>query len=292
MPGTGHSARYKGSISNRSKISPFEHLAKWNQQLLGADGAVPSIVNGGNSLEFKKLDATNIAGVMHNPAIADLNMNNFKITDCNQINTTFISNCQQIAAANTTGLNIQSVNGGGINMITSGSNPRINMTIYSSSPAAPSPLTSQDIKIGYFGGNAWGRIKIGWDNNSTGTNEILIGNGNTTASQKKVFIMADTFSGGGFSSLIMGNNNLTNASLSSLSTNIGGTNTLKLSGGQITIGANSGSTKLGFLGATPVLRSVYGVLGPNLAGGASLTQTVAMVQKIHDALVTVGLCQA
>ena len=48
MPGTGHSARYKGSISNRSKISPFEHLAKWNQQLLGADGAVPSIV-GGNS---------------------------------------------------------------------------------------------------------------------------------------------------------------------------------------------------------------------------------------------------
>ena len=53
MPGTGHSARYKGSISNRSKISPFEHLAKWNQQLLGADGAVPSIVNGGNSLEFK-----------------------------------------------------------------------------------------------------------------------------------------------------------------------------------------------------------------------------------------------
>ena len=78
MPGTGHSARYKGSISNRSKISPFEHLAKWNQQLLGADGAVPSIV-GGNSLEFKKLDATNIAGVMHNPAIANLNMNSFDI---------------------------------------------------------------------------------------------------------------------------------------------------------------------------------------------------------------------
>ena len=31
------------------------------------------------SLEFKKLDATNIAGVMHNPAIADLNMNTFNI---------------------------------------------------------------------------------------------------------------------------------------------------------------------------------------------------------------------
>ena len=290
MPGTGHSARYKGSISNRSKISPFEHLAKWNQQLLGADGAVPSIV-GGNSLEFKKLDASNIAGVMHNPAIADLNMYNFNITNCTQLNTTFISNLQSISAANTVGLNIQSANGGGINMTTSGSNPKINMTIFSSSPAAPSPLTSQDIKIGYFGGNAWGRIKIGWDNNSTGNNDIFIGDGNTTASQKKVFIMADTFSGGGFSSLIMGNANLTNASLSSLATGITGVNTLKLSGGQITIGANSGSTKLGFLGATPVLRSVYGVLGPNLIGGASLPQTVAMVQKIHDALVTVGLCE-
>ena len=84
MPGTGHSARYKGSISNRSKISPFEHLAKWNQQLLGADGAVPSIV-GGNSLEFKKLDATNIAGVMHNPAIADLNMNCLNIIQIGEL---------------------------------------------------------------------------------------------------------------------------------------------------------------------------------------------------------------
>ena len=84
MPGTGHSARYKGSISNRSKISPFEHLAKWNQQLLGADGAVPSIV-GGNSLEFKKLDASDITGVMHNPAIANLDMACKDITQVNQL---------------------------------------------------------------------------------------------------------------------------------------------------------------------------------------------------------------
>ena len=84
MPGTGHSARYKGSISNRSKISPFEHLAKWNQQLLGADGAVPSIVNGGD-LQFKKLDASDIAGVMHNPATEHLNMNNFNIFNATNI---------------------------------------------------------------------------------------------------------------------------------------------------------------------------------------------------------------
>tara|TARA_B100001093_G_scaffold333379_1_gene318343 strand:+ start:2674 stop:3504 length:831 start_codon:yes stop_codon:yes gene_type:complete len=272
MPGTGHSARYKGSISNRSKISPFEHLAKWNQQLLGADGAVPSIV-GGNSLEFKKLDATNIAGVMHNPAIADLNMYNFNITNCTQLNTTFISNLQSISAANTVGLNIQSANGGGINMTTSGSNPKINMTIFSSSPAAPSPLTSQDIKIGYFGGNAWGRIKIGWDNNSTGNNDIFIGNGNTTASQKKVFIMADTFSGGGFSSLIMGNANLTNASLSSLATGITGVNTLKLSGGGITIGA--ATSRLGFFGLTPTIIKPTGV--------------AITANAIHAALKSLGL---
>ena len=68
MPGTGHSARYKGSISNRVRISPFQRLAEWNAQLLGADGAVPTITGGGGGLAFKKLDASDIAGVMTNPA--------------------------------------------------------------------------------------------------------------------------------------------------------------------------------------------------------------------------------
>ena len=68
MPGTGHSARYKGSISNRVRISPFQRLAEWNAQLLGADGAVPTITGGGGSLAFKNLDASDIDGVMTNPA--------------------------------------------------------------------------------------------------------------------------------------------------------------------------------------------------------------------------------
>lgn len=67
MPGTGHSSRYKGSISNRVRISPFQRLAEWNSQLLGADGAVPTITGGGGSLAFKKLDASDIEGVLHNP---------------------------------------------------------------------------------------------------------------------------------------------------------------------------------------------------------------------------------
>jgi hypothetical protein len=105
MPGTGHSARYKGSISNRSKVSPFENLAKWNAQLLGADGMVPSITGGGGGLEFKKLNASDISGVMSNLATADLNMNNFNITNCTQLNTKFISNLLSISAISTAGLN-------------------------------------------------------------------------------------------------------------------------------------------------------------------------------------------
>ena len=79
MPGTGHSSRYKGSISNRVRISPFQRLAEWNSQLLGADGSVPTITGGGGSLAFKKLDASDIDGVMHNSATANLNMNSFGI---------------------------------------------------------------------------------------------------------------------------------------------------------------------------------------------------------------------
>ena len=87
MPGTGHSARYKGSISNRVRKSPFQQLAEWNAQLLGADGAVPSIVGGGG-LEFKKLDASDIDGVMHNPATKDLDMNGHNIISNSSFNIT------------------------------------------------------------------------------------------------------------------------------------------------------------------------------------------------------------
>ncbi len=76
MPGTGHSARYKGSISNRVRISPFQRLAEWNAQLLGADGAVPTITGGGGGLAFKKLDASDIEGVLHNPTKVNLHFTN------------------------------------------------------------------------------------------------------------------------------------------------------------------------------------------------------------------------
>ena len=98
MPGTGHSSRYKGSISNRVRISPFQRLAEWNSQLLGADGSVPTITGGGGSLAFKKLDASDIDGVMHNSATANLNMNSFDI-----LSVPTISNDSKMTISTTTG---------------------------------------------------------------------------------------------------------------------------------------------------------------------------------------------
>ena len=261
MPGTGHSARYKGSISNRSKISPFEHLAKWNQQLLGADGAVPSIV-GGNSLEFKKLDASDITGVMTNPATANLNMSALTITNCNQINTRFISDVQQITGISNTGLSIttsdQDIS------INSGKNLRLTCGVNTTAAS-----TSIDIR---HANNKPGDINIGWETGTTANNDIVVGKGNTSTGDHQVRILSDTITGGD-NRVLIGSQALTAASFQSLTTGITGVNTLKLSGGQITIG--TGAQRLGFFGVTPQPRPTV----------------VANVTAIYNALVTLGLFQ-
>ena len=101
MPGTGHSARYKGSISNRVRISPFQRLAEWNAQLLGTDGAVPTITGGGGSLAFKKLDASDIAGVMTNPAVVPLDMVNLGISNVGSLGGVSTINAAGPVQANT-----------------------------------------------------------------------------------------------------------------------------------------------------------------------------------------------
>jgi hypothetical protein len=70
----GPRQRRATKIANRSKVTPFDRLAQWNAQImnLGPQGAIPSIV--GNSLEFVKLNASSIPGVMDNPATEDLIM--------------------------------------------------------------------------------------------------------------------------------------------------------------------------------------------------------------------------
>ena len=84
MPnGPGPRQRRATKIANRSHVTPFDKLAQWNAQImnLGAQGSIPSIV--GNSLEFVKLTAANIPGVMNNPATKDLDMNGFGIIRAN-----------------------------------------------------------------------------------------------------------------------------------------------------------------------------------------------------------------
>jgi len=80
MPkGPGPRQRRATKIANRSHVTPFDKLAQWNAEImkLGTQGAVPSIV--GNSLEFVKLKASDIPGVMNNPATANLVMNQWDI---------------------------------------------------------------------------------------------------------------------------------------------------------------------------------------------------------------------
>ena len=52
MPGTGHSHRYKSSISNRNAKPAFQVLAPWNKGKLGKPGQVPVISEGGGNLQF------------------------------------------------------------------------------------------------------------------------------------------------------------------------------------------------------------------------------------------------
>lgn len=86
MPtGPGPRQRRATKIANRSHVTPFDKLAQWNAEImkLGTQGAVPSIV--GNSLEFVKLTAADIPGVLNNPANADLDMNSFGIIKANRL---------------------------------------------------------------------------------------------------------------------------------------------------------------------------------------------------------------
>ena len=86
MPtGPGPRQRRATKIANRSHVTPFDRLAQWNAQImnLGSQGAVPSIV--GNSLQFVKLNASSIPGIMDNPATEDLDMNGFGIIRANRL---------------------------------------------------------------------------------------------------------------------------------------------------------------------------------------------------------------
>ena len=56
MPGTGHSHRYKGSISNRNTKPAFQVLAPWNSRKNGEKNQIP-VSTGGDNVNFKLMGA-------------------------------------------------------------------------------------------------------------------------------------------------------------------------------------------------------------------------------------------
>ena len=220
MPGTGHSARYKGSISNRVQISPFEQLARWNAQLLGAEGAIPTITGGGGSLEFKKLDASDIDGVMTNPASTagggNLDMASFGISK--------IGTLADVSTISNAGAMTISTSSGGL-LLSSGNEIQLQ------------PHSGADIVLECASTGGTGDIILRWPD-ASGNNHIKIGNHNTQGGNKQVLIMTNVHTAG-TSSLHMGSGSLQLASLNSLATTIAGQNTMNLSGPAITIGVGS-----------------------------------------------------
>jgi hypothetical protein len=225
MPGTGHSARYKGSISNRVQISPFEQLAKWNAQLLGAEGAIPTITGGGGSLEFKKLDASDIDGVMTNPASTagggNLDMASFGISKIGTL------------------ADVSTISNGGAMTISTSSG---SLFLTSANEIQLQPTSGAGIVLECASTNGEGDILLRWPD--AGLDHVIkIGFNNTQGGTKQVHVMADTFSAG-TNSLHMGSGSLQLATLDSLQTTISGGNTMAISGPTITVGGGGTATNL------------------------------------------------
>ncbi len=275
MPGTGHSARYKGSISNRSKISPFEHLAKWNQQLLGADGAVPSIVNGGNSLEFKKLDATNIAGVMHNPAIADLNMNCLNII---QIGELRLCNGGRINSQNISGTDTMRIDSENKELLITNSS-------YNTTGANVIKIRPGDAASGSAGGTIQLEFLANPKNHT-----VNIGNNMDQTGGQGIINIGVVGSTAGVTFVNIGSAGLDKVDIKSGSSKLelqAGVSTLL--GSTINIG-DAAADLLGFRGAAAIPQSSM-TIGGTLSGGANLTDVINKINLIRNSLVAVGLCQ-
>jgi len=174
---------------------------------------VPSITGGGGSLEFKKLNASDISGVMSNPATADLNMNNWGISNVPNIS-----------------------NGGGAMQLSSNGN----LFLTSASEVQIQPSSGANIVLECASTGGPGDIFLRWPDANSNHN-IQIGNNNTIGGNKQVLIMTGVYTAG-ISSLNMGSGTLTLAKLNARSTTISGQNTMAISGPNITIGVGSANT--------------------------------------------------
>lgn len=180
MPnGPGPRQRRATKIANRSHVTPFDKLAQWNAQImnLGAQGSIPSIV--GNSLEFVKLTAANIPGVMNNPATEDLIMGQWDI----------------LFSANG---NIGMTNGiiSGVSTLSSSNNLQISSqtsTLVTGGRFEVQPILGAEIKLQCASTGGVGPINIVWPDtlDANGYN-ITIG-GNRTSGSCQVNIMNNNY---------------------------------------------------------------------------------------------------
>ena len=182
MPkGPGPRQRRATKIANRSHVTPFDKLAQWNAEImkLGTQGAVPSIV--GNSLEFVKLKASDIPGVMNNPATADLVMNQWDILFSANGNISMtdgaISGVRTLSSSNTLQISSQT------------------STFITGGKFEVQPVLGHEIKLQCASTGGVGPINIIWpDTLDTASYNITIG-GNRTSGSCQVNIMNNNYAG-------------------------------------------------------------------------------------------------
>lgn len=182
MPnGPGPRQRRATKIANRSHVTPFDKLAQWNAEImkLGTQGAVPSIV--GNSLEFVKLKASDIPGVMNNPATADLVMNQWDILFSANGNISMtdgaISGVRTLSSSNTLQISSQT------------------STFITGGRFEVQPILGAEIKLQCASTGGVGPINIIWpDTLDTASYNITIG-GNRTSGSCQVNIMNNNYTG-------------------------------------------------------------------------------------------------
>jgi hypothetical protein len=230
---------------------------------------VPSITGGGGGLEFKKLNASDISGVMSNPATADLNMNNWGISNVPNISNT--GGAMQLSSNG----NLFLTSGGGAMQLSSNGN----LFLTSANEVQIQPSFSANIVLECASTGGAGDIILRWPDAGLAHN-IQIGNNNTTGGNRSVLIMANNFTSG-TNSLIMGSSNLTTATFRAANLSIGGITAPSITtitgGTSLNAGIKIGTAitqRIGFFGVTPIAQP--GGVGANIT-------------DIHKALKDLGL---
>ncbi len=216
MPnGPGPRQRRATKIANRSHVTPFDRLAQWNAQImnLGAQGSIPSIV--GNDLQFKKLTASDISGVMHKPAIEDLIMGQWDIL---------------FSANGNIGMTTGAISG--VSTLSSSQNLQISSqtsTLVTGGGFEVQPVLGGEIKLQCASTGGVGPIYIVWPNSTDANSYNITIGGNRTSGSCQVNIMNNNYNNSISSILQLGSGTLGSNRISARQIDIdAGTNGLQM----------------------------------------------------------------